>query len=101
MRVDLTSLPLHRILKNTVHATMNKYADRGLRSLAVARQEVPEQRKDNPGGPWQFVGLLPLHDPPRCDSRETITRALNLGVNVKMITGTFLSWPSIFLDYSD
>lgn len=50
-------------------------------------QEVPEKTKDSPGGPWQFVGLLPLFDPPRHDSAETIRRALNLGVNVKMITG--------------
>ena len=51
-------------------------------------QEVPEGRKDSPGGPWQFIGLMPLFDPPRHDSAETIRRALNLGVNVKMITGT-------------
>jgi len=51
------------------------------------QQEVPEKSKDAPGGPWQFVGLLPLFDPPRHDSAETIRRALNLGVNVKMITG--------------
>lgn len=50
-------------------------------------QEVPEKSKDSPGAPWQFVGLLPLFDPPRHDSAETIRRALNLGVNVKMITG--------------
>lgn len=30
---------------------------------------------------------MPLFDPPRHDSAETIRRALNLGVNVKMITG--------------
>lgn len=50
-------------------------------------QEVPEKSKESPGAPWQFVGLLPLFDPPRHDSAETIRRALNLGVNVKMITG--------------
>lgn len=50
-------------------------------------KEVPEGRKESPGGPWQFIGLLPLFDPPRHDSAETIKRALNLGVNVKMITG--------------
>jgi len=33
------------------------------------------------------VGLMPLFDPPRHDSAETIRRALNLGVSVKMITG--------------
>ena len=51
-------------------------------------QEVPEKNKESPGGPWQFVGLLPLFDPPRHDSAETIRKALVLGVNVKMITGT-------------
>ena len=30
---------------------------------------------------------MPLFDPPRHDSAETIRRALNLGVSVKMITG--------------
>lgn len=53
-------------------------------------QQVPEKSKDGPGTPWQFVGLLPLFDPPRHDSAETIRRALNLGVNVKMITGDHL-----------
>lgn len=38
-----------------------------------------------------MVGLLPLFDPPRHDSAETISRALNLGVNVKMITGDQLA----------
>lgn len=52
-------------------------------------QEVPEKTRESPGAPWQFVGLLPLFDPPRHDSAETIRRALNLGVNVKMITGKF------------
>jgi H+-transporting ATPase len=75
-------------LRRKVHGIIDKYAERGLRSLAVARQEVPERNKESPGGPWQFVGLLPLFDPPRHDSAETIRKALVLGVNVKMITGT-------------
>ncbi|KAI3929279.1 hypothetical protein MKX01_006515 [Papaver californicum] len=78
-------------VRNKVHSVIDKYAERGLRSLAVARQEVPEKNKDSPGSPWQFVGLLPLFDPPRHDSAETIRRALNLGVNVKMITGDQLA----------
>ncbi|XP_074273721.1 plasma membrane ATPase-like isoform X2 [Silene latifolia] len=78
-------------LRKKVHSVIEKYAERGLRSLAVARQEVPEKTKESPGGPWQFVGLLPLFDPPRHDSAETIRRALNLGVNVKMITGDQLA----------
>ncbi|PWA86821.1 Cation-transporting P-type ATPase [Artemisia annua] len=50
-------------------------------------KKVPDKSKDSAGGPWQLVGLLSLFDPPRHDSDETIRRALNLGVNVKMITG--------------
>lgn len=34
---------------------------------------------------------MPLFDPPRHDSAETIRQALNLGVNVKMITGDQLA----------
>ncbi|TYK01395.1 plasma membrane ATPase 4 [Cucumis melo var. makuwa] len=77
--------------KRKVFSVIDKFAERGLRSLAVARQEVPEKTKESPGAPWQFVGLLPLFDPPRHDSAETIRRALNLGVNVKMITGDQLA----------
>ncbi|XP_030468805.1 ATPase 8, plasma membrane-type-like isoform X2 [Syzygium oleosum] len=73
------------------HSFIDNFAARGLRSLAVARQTVPEKTKESEGGPWEFVGLLSLFDPPRHDSAETIRRALNLGVNVKMITGDQLA----------
>ncbi|KAE8021632.1 hypothetical protein FH972_007506 [Carpinus fangiana] len=78
-------------LERRVHAVIDKFAERGLRSLSVAYQEVPEGRKESQGGPWQFIGVMPLFDPPRHDSAETIRRALNLGVNVKMITGDQLA----------
>ncbi|CAH8338122.1 unnamed protein product [Eruca vesicaria subsp. sativa] len=78
-------------LRKRVHSAIDKYAERGLRSLAVARQTVPEKTKESPGGPWEFVGVLPLFDPPRHDSADTIRRALDLGVNVKMITGDQLA----------
>ncbi|KAJ9683590.1 hypothetical protein PVL29_019242 [Vitis rotundifolia] len=78
-------------IERRVHAVIDKFADRGLRSLAVAYQEVPDGRKESLGGLWQFVGLMPLFDPPRHDSADTIRRALNLGVNVKMITGDQLA----------
>ncbi|XP_022849974.1 plasma membrane ATPase 4-like [Olea europaea var. sylvestris] len=78
-------------VKRKVHSIIDKFADRGLRSLAVAKQTVPEKTKESAGSPWIFVGLLPLFDPPRHDSGETIKRALNLGVNVKMITGDQLA----------
>ncbi|KAI3899134.1 hypothetical protein MKW92_019013 [Papaver armeniacum] len=78
-------------IERRVHAAIDRFAERGLRSLGVAYQEVPEGRKESTGAPWKFVGLLPLFDPPRHDSAETIKRALELGVSVKMITGDQLA----------
>ncbi|KAK8946341.1 Plasma membrane ATPase 4 [Platanthera zijinensis] len=87
--IDLCNL--REDARRRVHAIIRRYAERGLRSLGVATQEVPEATKESPGGPWRFLGLLPLFDPPRQDSAQTISRALNLGVNVKMITGDQLA----------
>ncbi|KAK7857722.1 plasma membrane atpase 2 [Quercus suber] len=78
-------------IERKVHEIIDKFAERGLRSLGVTRQEVPTGDKDSPGGPWEFVALLPHFDPPRHDSAETIRRALDLGVSVKMITGDQLA----------
>lgn len=78
-------------LRKKAHDVIDIFADRGLRSLGVARQTIPEKTKESAGGSWEFVGLLPLFDPPRHDSAETIRRALDLGVNVKMITGDQLA----------
>ncbi|KAL2651731.1 hypothetical protein R1flu_019859 [Riccia fluitans] len=83
--------PDKNIIAGRVHAIIDKFAERGLRSLAVAKQEVPEKNKESLGGPWTFCGVMPLFDPPRHDSAETIRRALDLGVNVKMITGDQLA----------
>ncbi|KFK33152.1 hypothetical protein AALP_AA6G337500 [Arabis alpina] len=78
-------------IEHRVHCVIDKYAEQGLRSIAVAYQEVPEGTKESPGDPWQFIGIIPLLDSPRHDSAETIRRALDLGVNVKMITGDHLA----------
>ncbi|XP_050212369.1 ATPase 8, plasma membrane-type [Mercurialis annua] len=77
--------------RKKAHEVIDNFAERGLRSLGVARQTVSAKTKESDGEPWEFVGLLPLFDPPRHDSAETIRRALDLGVNVKMITGDQLA----------
>jgi H+-transporting ATPase len=62
-----------------VEQAVNAFAARGFRSLGVARAEGD--------GQWQFLGVLPLFDPPREDSKATIAAARQMGVNVKMVTG--------------
>ena len=36
---------------------------------------------------WKFVGVLTFLDPPRFDTKQTIEEAMEMGVDVKMITG--------------
>ncbi len=66
-----------------VDKAVNEFAERGFRSLGVARADGDEQ--------WQFVGVLPLFDPPREDARATIATALGMGVKIKMVTGDALA----------
>lgn len=70
-------------VKTAVDDAVNEFAARGFRSLGVARAEGD--------GPWQFVGVLPLFDPPRDDAKTTIATALAMGVKVKMVTGDALA----------
>ena len=42
-------------------------------------------------GPMRFVGLVPMIDPPREDTKETIRRVRRAGVDVKMCTGDHLN----------
>jgi H+-transporting ATPase len=65
--------------KPAVDKAVNEFAVRGFRSLGVARADQD--------GKWQFVGVLPLFDPPREDAKATIATARQMGVTVKMVTG--------------
>jgi H+-transporting ATPase len=70
-------------VKPAVEKAVNEFAARGFRSLGVARAEGE--------GPWQFLGVLPLFDPPREEAETTIATALQMGVEVKMVTGDQLA----------
>jgi H+-transporting ATPase len=70
-------------VKSAVEKAVNEFAARGFRSLGVARADAE--------GQWQFLGVLPLFDPPREDSKATIATARQMGVNVKMVTGDQLA----------
>ena len=62
---------------------VDELAAKGYRALAVARSVD--------GGAWQFLGILPLFDPPREDSAKTIAQAVEHGIEVKMVTGDNLA----------
>ena len=66
-------------VKPAVEKAVNEFAARGFRSLGVARADQEDK--------WQFVGVLPLFDPPREQAKATIASARQMGVTVKMVTG--------------
>jgi len=66
-------------IKSEVEQKIGEFAQRGFRSLGVAKKDA--------GGDWQFLGVLPLYDPPRTDAKATIDTAKEMGIEVKMVTG--------------
>ena len=66
-------------VRESVEQVIHEFAMRGFRSLGVARADAE--------GQWQFIGILPLFDPPREEAEATIASARQMGVNVKMVTG--------------
>jgi len=70
---------LHGDGKKQAEHTVKKLARHGYRALAVADSDD--------GATWRLLGILPMYDPPRDDSKKTIKQAHKLGLDVKMITG--------------
>jgi H+-transporting ATPase len=70
-------------LERSVKQKVDAFAAKGYRTLGVARADA--------GGSWHFMGLLPLSDPPRDDSAQTIDETRGMGVSVKMVTGDHLA----------
>jgi H+-transporting ATPase len=63
-----------------VKQTVDDLAAKGSRALAVARSR-------DGGATFAVLGVLPMFDPPREDSRSTIAAARLKGLRVKMVTG--------------
>jgi H+-transporting ATPase len=69
--------------KAAVEKAVDAFAARGFRSLGVAKADEKDQ--------WQFLGVLPMFDPPRPTAKATLASAREMGVNVKMVTGDQLA----------
>jgi H+-transporting ATPase len=73
-------------IEDDVEGKIAEYASRGFRALGVGLAEG-EGPADAPGTKWDLIGLVPLFDPPRHDTKETIERCQAKGISVKMVTG--------------
>jgi len=69
-----------QVRKQEIMENVEDFAEKGFRTLGVAIKQ-PEDKH------YEFIGLLPLFDPPREDSKETIKEAKRLGLDIKMVTG--------------
>lgn len=67
--------------RKKVNTDVESLSKKGYRTLAVAKSEY------NDLDSLRLVGLLPLADPPRPDSKETIGELKRLGIKTKMLTG--------------
>ncbi len=70
----------HEFNKQEAYEKVNDFASKGFRTLGVAYRNSEEDV-------YHFVGLIPLFDPPREDSKDAIKEAKAKGVKVKMVTG--------------
>ena len=62
-----------------VNKSIDTFAQKGYRTIGIA--------KTKSSGQWEFLGLIPLFDPPRDDTKQTLDAVKDMGVQVKMVTG--------------
>ena len=72
-----------------VEAAVDRYADQGLRVLAVARRpavNVPPTREEAEAG-LTLLGLVAMIDPPRAEVAEAVARCHEAGIRIIVVTG--------------
>jgi Ca2+-transporting ATPase len=85
-------VPLDR---NQVHEQVEALARKGIRVLAFASLELPEETQllsnENILSGFTFLGLQGMIDPPRPEAIEAVRACQSAGIRVKMITGDHAS----------
>ena len=86
--------PLDDALRLALQKTLDRYAVRGLRVLAIASrtltpgQATPAQRQDVEAG-LTLLGLLAMVDPPREGVAAAVADAHRAGIRIHVITGDY------------
>jgi Ca2+-transporting ATPase len=87
---DLCHLDAHQ--RVALMGDVQAAAERGLRVLAVAQarfpadQQLPDRQQDFP---FEFLGLVGLHDPVRPGVAEAVAECSRAGIRTVMITGDY------------
>ncbi len=78
-QIILNLCNLEPSLEEKINKSIDDFAKKGHRTLGVA---LSQDKKT-----WKFLGILPLFDPLREDSIQTINLAKEHGIKIKMLTG--------------
>ena len=79
-QVILSLSNISKEVRAELEKEINSFASKGFRTLGVAFKNAEDEK-------FTCVGIIPLFDPPRDDSKLSIKEAISKGVTVKMVTG--------------
>jgi potassium/sodium efflux P-type ATPase len=83
--------PLTDARRSELLATVDRLADRALRTLAVAYRPLPDVERPTEDESIErdlvYLGMVGIIDPPRAEARVAIAEAREAGVRIIMITG--------------
>ena len=77
---------------NSVEAKIHEFANEGLRVIAIAYKELPENesfKSKDVEKDMILVGLAAMKDPPRPEVREAVRLAKHAGIRTVIITGDY------------
>ncbi|MEW1959631.1 cation-transporting P-type ATPase [Kineococcus sp. NPDC059986] len=80
-------------LRSALQATLDRWASRGLRVLAIARRPLSEEEADRPREELEsglvLLGLVGMVDPPRPGVSGAVEQAHRAGVRIHVVTGDY------------
>lgn len=91
--VNGQELPLNAEITNEIMAINDQFARNGLRVLAMAQRNLPEEIRNYDAETIEsgltFLGLMALMDPPREEVAEAVGKCHHAGIRIVMITGDY------------
>ncbi len=94
LRADGTEEPLDDARRAEVLERVERYAETGLRVLAVARRDLPDgvappETREEAERELVLLGLVALFDPPRPEVAEAVARCHEAGIRIIVMTGDY------------
>ncbi|CAA7261198.1 unnamed protein product [Cyclocybe aegerita] len=89
--VELCTRNRTEAFEDQLEVDVEEAAIQGMRVIAIAYEDVRGDDFEASGEGFEFVGFLPIFDPPREDAKQAIEEARSLGLKVKLLADGQLS----------